>query len=50
MQYQSGTGGTTAEKPAELGALTKSGMTPGVRPFYSGDPDVMSEHTAGMIT
>jgi hypothetical protein len=34
----------------ELGALTKNGKTLGVRSFYSGDPDVMSEHVAGMIT
>jgi hypothetical protein len=36
----------------ELGALTSSGKTQtlGVRFFYSGDPDEMSEHVAGMIT
>ncbi len=34
----------------ELGALTKSGKTLGVRFFYSGDPDVMSQHVAGVIT
>ncbi len=28
----------------ELGALTKSGKAFGVRSFYSGDPDAMSEH------
>jgi hypothetical protein len=33
----------------ELCALTKSGKTLGVRPFYSGDPGVMSEHVAGVI-
>ncbi len=34
----------------ELGAMTKSGKTLGVRSFYSGDPNVMSEHVAGVIT
>ncbi len=34
----------------ELGALNESGKTLGVRYFYSGDPDVMSEHVAGVIT
>jgi hypothetical protein len=34
----------------DLGALTKSGKTLGVRSFYSGDPDVTSEHMVGMIT
>jgi hypothetical protein len=27
----------------ELGALTKSGKTHGVRSFYSGDPEVISQ-------
>jgi hypothetical protein len=31
----------------ELGALTKSGKTLGVRSVYSGDLDVMFEHMAG---
>ncbi len=34
----------------ELGALIISGKALGVRPFYSDDPGVMSEHAAGMIT
>ncbi len=34
----------------ELGALTKSGKALGVRSFYSGDPVVMPEHVAGVIT
>jgi hypothetical protein len=34
----------------ELGALTKSGKILGVRSFHRGDPDVMSEHLADMIT
>jgi hypothetical protein len=34
----------------ELGALTKKRKDPWVRSFYSGDPDLMSEHVAGMIT
>ena len=34
----------------ELGALTKSGKTLGVRSFYSGDPDDVSEHVANVIT
>jgi hypothetical protein len=33
----------------ELGALTKNGKTLGVRPFYSGDPDVISEHVAVLM-
>jgi hypothetical protein len=30
----------------ELGALTKSGKTLGVRSFYSGDPDVINDHVS----
>jgi hypothetical protein len=38
------TEGHESESPIrrELGALTKSGKTLGVRSFYSGDPDVIT--------
>jgi hypothetical protein len=34
----------------EFGALTKIGKALGFRSFDSGDPNVMSEHTASVIT
>ncbi len=50
-RHNSRSGGHAFESPMqqELSARTKSGKTLRVRSFYSGDPNVMSEHTAGMI-